>query len=279
MSAYPEKYWHCRVKRSGQKQDANVKDLSFAELEAKIITPYKAGRRFPVSGQVVSADQIEEIQIVQTPEDDATNSKRFYEMLRQSNAGSGVVSFACYSGPWGEPYAKDYTQELLFSEETTPQSTPAREGGPDALAKEVFVVHGHDEGLRSEVCLLLERLRLHPIVLFEQADKGRTIIEKFEDHSNVTYAVVLITPDDEGGLRGCSELKPRARQNVIFELGFFYGKLGRQNVCAILKEGVEFPSDIQGVIYKVADPAGAWKLQFAKEMKAAGIDIDFNRLA
>jgi predicted nucleotide-binding protein len=74
------------------------------------------------------------------------------------------------------------------------------------------------------------------------------------------------------------ELAPRARQNVIFELGFFYGKLGRKKVCAILKEGVEFPSDISGVIYKTADATGAWKLELAKEMKAAGLDVDLNKL-
>jgi predicted nucleotide-binding protein len=143
---------------------------------------------------------------------------------------------------------------------------------------EVFVVHGHDDALRSEVCRLLEKLGLKPIVLFEQPDKGRTVIEKFEQHANVGYAVVLLTPDDEGGLRGKEQVTPRARQNVIFELGFFYGKLGRKNVCAILKEGLEFPSDINGVIYKRADHAGAWRLELAKEMKAAGLGIDLNKL-
>jgi predicted nucleotide-binding protein len=140
------------------------------------------------------------------------------------------------------------------------------------------VVHGRDEALRSEVCRVLEKLGVTPVVLFEQVDKGRTIIEKFEDHSDVAYAVVLITPDDEGRLRNKQQLTPRARQNVVFELGFFYGKLGRQKVCAILKEGVEFPSDISGVIYKTADAAGAWKFALAKEMKAAGLDVDLNKL-
>jgi len=147
------------------------------------------------------------------------------------------------------------------------------------MPNEVFVVHGRDKAQLNEVCLVMKQLGLKPVVLMEKADRGRTIIEKFEQHSDVGYAVVLMTPDDEGRLRGTGNLNPRVRQNVIFELGFFYGKLGRQNVCAILKEGAEFPSDIQGVIYKVADPAGAWKLELAKEMKDAGIEIDLNRLA
>jgi len=277
MTEYPEKYWHCRVRKVQQKQDVRVSDLTFSELQAKVIAPFKANRKFSVAGQVVSAGEIDEIQVVHTPHGDKFNMEWFYDKLRQANQGSNVISFATYPGPCYSEEAKDYTNELLFSEGQGGTKENS-EINSNLTGSDVFVVHGHDEALRGQVCLLLEKLDLNPIVLHEQADRGRTVIQKFEDHSDVAYAVVLITPDDEGGIAGSQELTPRARQNVIFELGFFYGKLGRKNVCAILKKGVEFPSDINGVIYKPADPNGAWKLELARELKAAGLSVDLNKL-
>ena len=265
MSEYPNDFWHCRVVKKGDKQGSDIRDLTFAQLQTKVIGPFKNGHRFPIAGKLVSAEDIEEIQIVRTPNKDDFNSKRFYDSL-----SPGI--FMLYHGPFSVDDASDYTHELLFADDTPPARAIALAG------TDVFVVHGRDDALRGEVCRTLEKLGLRPVVLSEQVDKGLTIIEKFEDHSNVAYAVVLITPDDHGGLRGQGALKPRARQNVVFELGFFYGKLGRQRVCALVKEGVEFPSDIHGVIYKTADAAGAWKFQIATEMKAAGLHIDLNRL-
>ena len=145
-------------------------------------------------------------------------------------------------------------------------------------SSKVFIVHGRDEGTKSLVARFLAKLELEPVILDEQADKGRTIIEKFEGHAQeVRFAVVLLTPDDEGALQGEeSDLKPRARQNVIFELGYFAGSLGRNRVCAITKGDVEIPSDYDGVIYIPLDDSGGWKLRLVKELKAAGFDVDAN---
>jgi predicted nucleotide-binding protein len=115
------------------------------------------------------------------------------------------------------------------------------------------------------------------VILHERPDKGRTIIEKFEDYSDVQFAAVLLTPDDMGKARDDDNLKPRARQNVIFELGFFIGKLGRENVCALHKGDVEILSDYQGVVWKSMEGDG-WRFELAKELRAAGFDIDANRL-
>jgi predicted nucleotide-binding protein len=132
---------------------------------------------------------------------------------------------------------------------------------------------GHDQGMQQTVARFLEKLKLRPIILSEQASKGRTIIEKFEDHASVPFAVVLLSPDDFCAAGG-GGAKPHARQNVILELGYFIGKLGRENVCALHKEGVELPSDLHGVIWVPYE--GDWKLMLAKEIKAAGIDVDLN---
>jgi predicted nucleotide-binding protein len=144
--------------------------------------------------------------------------------------------------------------------------------------RRVFVVHGHDGAVRETVARFVEQLGLEAVILHEQPNAGRTIIEKFEAYADVGFAVVLLTPDDVGAVKGAeAHLQPRARQNVILELGFFIGKLGRHKVCALHGSGVEIPSDISGVVYVPLDPAGAWRLQLAKELKQAKLQVDLNR--
>ena len=145
--------------------------------------------------------------------------------------------------------------------------------------RRVFLVHGHDEAAKESVARFIEKLELQGIILHEQPNAGRTIIEKIEEHSNVGFAIILLTPDDIGASKDKpGETQPRARQNVILELGYFMGKLGRGSVCALYKEGVEIPSDYQGVLYIPMDTAGAWKMTLAKEIKNAGINVDLNKL-
>lgn len=144
-------------------------------------------------------------------------------------------------------------------------------------SKAVFIVHGHDEALLQAVARFITQLDLEPIILHEQPSRGRTIVEKLETHSNVTFAVVLLTPDDFGGTDE-KHLLRRARQNVVLELGFFLARLGRENVAALHKGELELPSDYMGVIYLPVDTAGAWKFSLAKELKAAGLTIDMNKI-
>lgn len=141
--------------------------------------------------------------------------------------------------------------------------------------KRVFVVHGHDAEVKETVARFLEKLKLEPIVLHEQPNAGQTIIEKFERHADVGFAVVLLTPDDVGGPAAApTDRRPRARQNVILELGFFMGRLTRKRVCALYKAGVEIPSDYQGVVFVELDESGAWRTKLAQELVEAGLSID-----
>jgi len=142
-----------------------------------------------------------------------------------------------------------------------------------------FIVHGHDDAARDAVARVLEGLGIEPVILFEKPSGGRTVIEKLEAYSDVGFAVVLLTPDDEGGVHGSGDMKPRARQNVVFELGYFIGKLTRLHVCALHKGGLELPSDYHGVVYVQMDDAGAWKYKLADEMGLAGYTIDKNRIS
>jgi predicted nucleotide-binding protein len=154
-------------------------------------------------------------------------------------------------------------------------STAGLSATPDS--KRVFVVHGHDNAAKEMVARFLSRLSLDPIILHEQSSGGQTIVEKFERHSKVNFAVVLLTPDDVGGA-SADTLQTRARQNVVFELGFFVGRLGRGRVCALRKGSVEIPSDFQGVVYVDLDGAGAWRQSLAQELMDAGMKIDLNAL-
>ena len=141
----------------------------------------------------------------------------------------------------------------------------------------VFIVHGRDEGIKDSTARFLTDLQLDAVVLQEMPNQGRTIIEKFEDYSDVGFAVVLFTPDDVGGLAGDQRhVKPRTRQNVIFELGFFLGRLGRNRVAVLVKNGVEIPSDYSGVLFIPLDDRGAWKMQLMGELKSAGFPVDAN---
>lgn len=145
------------------------------------------------------------------------------------------------------------------------------------FSDDVFIVHGHDNATKEAVARMLQTLGLRPVILSEQPNEGRTIIEKFEHNSDVGFAIVLMTADDVGG-KDANSLQKRARQNVVLELGYFAAKLSRQRVCALYESGVEIPSDILGVGYVAIDSHGSWRYQLAKELKAAGYNIDMNHL-
>ena len=143
----------------------------------------------------------------------------------------------------------------------------------------VFIVHGHDEALTQQVARFVEKLGFNAIILHERANKGNTIIEKIEDCADTaSFAIILYTGCDKGTAKNSDELKPRARQNVIFEHGFFVGKLGRDHVCCLYEEGVELPGDLSGIAYIPADINAAWQTKVAKEMNAAGLPVDMNKL-
>ena len=171
------------------------------------------------------------------------------------------------------PFARDYIDYVKTVTGTTEPTMLPERSGP--AARKVFIVHGHDEGARESVARFLEQLKFDPIILHEQANQGRTIIEKIEAHGDVGFAVILLTPDDVGSLRG-GDLQPRARQNVLLELGYFVGRLGRSRVCALKRGDVEVPSDFGAVVYEPFDASGAWKQALSRELQAAGFDIDWN---
>lgn len=152
----------------------------------------------------------------------------------------------------------------------------------DAISDEVFIVHGRDDGAKDAVALFIRDLDFKEIILEKKPNSGLTIIEKFEQHaSDAAFAIALLTPDDVGALReeADNKLKSRARQNVILELGYFLGRLGRRKVCLLIKGELENPSDLDGVLYVPMGNSDDWRMKVAKEMKQAGLSVDMNKLA
>lgn len=149
-------------------------------------------------------------------------------------------------------------------------------------SEEIFVVHGHDDTMKVSVARVIEKLELKPIILHEQPNKGRTVIEKFTDYSKVGFAVIILSPDDIGysKLEKPENYKFRARQNVVLELGYFLGRLGRDKVIALFREEdiFEIPSDYSGVLFVPFDKNGRWQFDLVKELKAAGYKVDANKL-
>lgn len=158
---------------------------------------------------------------------------------------------------------------------------PAAEtAGSSPTDATVFVVHGHDTARKHEVARLLHGLTgVDPVILHEQPDVGQVLIEKFEANAaRAGFAVVLMTADDLGRAKGHDTDAARARQNVVFEMGYFYGSIGRNRVAVLIDEGVEQVGDIVGVVYTALDAAGGWKTRLATNMAAAGLTVDWSAL-
>lgn len=164
------------------------------------------------------------------------------------------------------PSEKEITQTTIIQTTESNQS------------KKIFIVHGHDNEMVHAAARFVTQLGFEPVILREQPNQGRTIIEKFEDYADVPFAIVLFSPDDLGKAIDQKTLRPRPRQNVVFELGFFIGRLGRDKVVVLHKvvENFEMLSDFHGVLFQPFQDG--WELFVAKEVKSVGFDVDLNKL-
>jgi predicted nucleotide-binding protein len=194
--------------------------------------------------------------------------------------------------PWnGYPAVQHYREQIATHIETSKQLVPeairalkdqiadqeeqlAAAVSPAVLSlpnNKIFLVHGRDDAATNEIALFLRAIGLEPIILHLRPNGGRHLLTKFREESEgAGFAVFLMTPDDEGSVAGADDRRPRARQNVVFELGFFIGKLGSANVAALLKGDVEKPSDFDGIAYIPFDSSGRWKTDLARELPAIG---------
>lgn len=264
-------FYHARVIIKPERVKDSTKlafeyDLSIDDLLHKIVVPFVQQKQFFCGGVVVVPSKVQEVRFNRT-EQSSRDLAPMIEARRRMHPNVLVFSPPEYEVVWE---GDDITRELLD------QAHQLARGGQMKAAKQsdrIFIVHGHDETAVDQTEILINRFGLTPIILRNAPSGGRTVIEKFEAHSDVGAAIVLLTPDDIGGL-DTGHLLPRARQNVIWEWGYLVGRLGRQNVICLYKGSVEVPSDLHGIVtIHVGDDVREKSEEIRRELKAAGYDI------
>lgn len=275
-------YYHVLVEtkeKTGKNKDKNreIYELDKTEttdLLSSIVIPFIKKEEFQFNGYFLKPSDISRISIYETQQTTKELSK-----WENDHMPRNIIMFVTKEMiVHYDKYSKDVTKEI-FTEANELLKTPSlnKSISPNDFSK-VFIVHGQDELAKTEVARFIEKLGIEPIILHEQVSLGKTIIEKIEHYSNVNYGIVLYTPCDLGAKNGDSKYNPRARQNVVFEHGYLIAKLNRENVAALVKDEVELPNDISGIVYIEMDAKKAWALLLAKELKKAGYDIDLNKL-
>ncbi len=250
-------------------------DLS--EIKGEIVGPYLRGEQFFFNGAFLDNAKIKRI-LIKESEQSSIQYAGIHRLLGKAIEPYDIITDA---GP-----ATDITKSvfiecrnLLHGTAPTSEALALNKPKTSMDKSKVFIVHGHDNAAREAAARFVENLGFKAIILHEQASSGQTIIEKIEANSNVGFGIVLYTPCDLGRSKEeKDQLKPRARQNVVFEHGYLMGKIGRENVCALVKGDIEKPTDISGVVYIPMDEGDGWKLAVAKEMKKSGYDVDFNKI-
>ncbi len=255
----------------------DCQDLS--ELNEDIVEPYVGKSQVYIDGRYVPFDEIRSLTIKksQQPIDSLVNAA-------QARVPSNVFWVPVRSGVvQGETGLENVTKKLVKEKQLSLKVLHSTDAQRSRISgsenNRVFIVHGHDNEAKLEMARFLEQASLAPIVLNEQASSSQTIIEKIEAYSDVGYAVILYTPCDIGATNSAEAvMSPRARQNVVFEHGYFIGHLGRSKVSAFVKGGLEKPNDISGVVYTELDSAGAWKMSLLKELKKVGYKVNSDAL-
>ncbi len=270
-------YYHIKIKIAVDKGKSFYRYDKMYDEVLEMVSRYKSGEAFYLDGYSLNKSNIIQfkISVTEKKKDDVLSE------IRASWASSGIALILSDSSVVeNNNYSKDVTGDFLNPPTKQLKGNNKSISSVDA-SRNVFVVHGHNTNMIEKVELLLTKLGYNPIVLFKEADKGKTIIEKIEDNSDkVCFAIVLYSKCDIGypvGKEG--DKKYRARQNVVFEHGYMMAKLGRDKVCALLEDSsIERPGDIDGIIYVIFGDNDEWKLRIAKNMKAVGLSIDYNSL-
>ncbi len=271
-------YYHVYIERNNLGSDIYEKDRTdLSELKNDIVLPYLKGNQFRIDGYFLDKTKIERILIKESD----ISYKEYTERKRRCRFPAMLRDIRV-----NDEYFRNITEEVFKEcesqlQEITPKSNALTPDKPSKImdTSQVFIVHGHDNLARLEVANFIKSLGLKDIVLNEQASSGKTIIEKIEEYSDVGFAIVLYTPCDMGASqRQKDQLRSRARQNVVFEHGYLMAKIGRANVCPLVKGDLETPTDISGIVYTPMDEGGAWKSKVAREMRACGYKVDLNEI-
>jgi len=267
----------------GQKKNINqitlVDQPNMDRIKTEIVVPYINEKEFFMDGYCLTKAKVSRIKIVSSERSIKSIVDLRNNQISERNRTSSIAMIGFYYTKAGiiqsDELVTDITNEVLSKvkkelDDNKKQSTKTE---PNSINKKVFIVHGHDDKLKLEVEAFIYKLGLEAVVLSEQVNKGKTVIEKIEENTDVGYGIVLYTPCDRGGTAETQydDMKFRARQNVIFEHGYLIGKLGRNRVCALVDGDIEYPSDINGVVY--IPYKGQWKHDIEQELKSIGYEI------
>lgn len=277
-------YYHVSIETS--EKNSNGENRRFYEWDKtdekeiidSVIIPYLRGEEFLVDGYIAQKERITRLLVKES-------NRKIGVLTNEANCEipNNVFAILTYENIF-EHRTKDVTKKFvtlahsIIQNESASNTTLKKNVEKTTKFSKVFIVHGHDELAKTEVARFIEKIGLDAIILSEQPNLGKTIIEKIEDYKDVGFAIVLYTPCDEGKSKKEPDFKNRARQNVVFEHGFFIGCLGRNRVLALKKDDVELPNDIAGVVYTEMDKNGGWKIRIIQEMRKCGYEIDSNRL-
>jgi predicted nucleotide-binding protein len=175
-----------------------------------------------------------------------------------------------------EEPSKEVSDRIRLLKEESP-STPVLNRS-QLLRNNSLLIYGRDEAAKESLSKFIERLGLRALIFHEEAEGGASIVEKFGQFPNIDFAIFLFTTGDIAPPRDKTrEGQVHVSQNIVFEFGYFVGKLGQKRVCVLYREGVEIPLNYQGIVYIPIDSRGGWRLLVAKEIKEAGIEIDLNK--
>ena len=271
-------YYHVLIESyESSKPYYELDKTDLSEIKDEFIIPYLKGEQFIFDGYFLDKSKVKRILIKES----ACTSQMYADALNKEYPDAPLYFEREDIVSDEDKYTTDITGRIvkecrsLLQGATSKSETPTVTKPKVPMDKsKVFIVHGHDNAAKEAVARFIEKIGLEAIILHEQASVGNTIIEKIEANSNVGFGIVLYTPCDLGASQEKKDqLKPRARQNVIFEHGYLIGKIGRKNVSALVKGDVETPNDISGVVYIKMDEADSWKYAVGKEMKACGYDV------
>lgn len=245
---------------------------SIDDIVKDVISPYLDNSTFIFSGYRIEPKYIERLNVFESGQ----QSHELKELIGKEfgitmhfDSIAGRLSFAL------NRYSTNITRSVIRQARSLAPQSQLAESKKLSKSK-AFIVHGHDRQAQLEVQAFLTAQGIEGIILNEKPNAGQTIIEKIEATSDVGFAIILYTPCDVGG-KSQTTLQSRARQNVVFEHGYLIAKIGRENVCPLVKGHVETPSDISGIVYTSMDDHGAWKMTLAREMRSAGYNIDMNK--
>ncbi len=284
-------YYHVYIDRDGD--EAEETDFSKEQLVENIIKPFSQGKEFICKGTIIDPHEITTIRVIET-------DKPATKLLPKDRKSVTVANILF--GPTSdfrllEEKGRDATRDFIRTQAEKRSKKKLSRKTHIMSSKKVFIAHGHDYEPVKELKTIVTELGLEPIVLHEQPSGSRTVVEKLEKFSgSINYAFVILTPDDMGSskedvmsavatfrnrqydsedlLEGFTEIKFRARQNVILEFGYFIGKLGRDRVCCLYSGDIELPSDMQGIIHvPFKDSLNEVRNKIVKELKEAKYEI------